>query len=66
MSRTRDIRSELKLPQGPTFYSLKTAGNNYALSNRATTGPGRGDGPYDNAWLSRRNASCNMGSYSTP
>lgn len=27
------IRKELKLPDGPTFYSLKTTGNTYALAN---------------------------------
>jgi len=27
------IRKELSLPEGPTFYSLKTTGNTYALAN---------------------------------
>ena len=32
----RRIHSELKLPNGPTFYSLKMAGNSYALANGVT------------------------------
>lgn len=27
------VREALALPEGPTFYSLKTAGNSYALAN---------------------------------
>ena len=29
----RRIRQELNLPEGPTFYSLKTSGNSYALAH---------------------------------
>ena len=29
----RQIRKDLELPEGPTFYSLKTTGNSYALAN---------------------------------
>jgi len=33
----RRVRAVLKLPDGPTFYSLKTTGNSYALANGVST-----------------------------